>query len=343
MFNPTNILFSFILLSSTLISVSSTSWFGAWMGLEINLLSFIPLLNNGMNQRSSEASLKYFLMQAFGSVTLICGAIMFYYLPNSPIFFSEKLSIYLISSALLLKMGAAPFHFWFPMVMEGISWKNGIILMTWQKLSPLMLLSYNMLESKFLVMFSIIMSAFVGAVGGLNQTFLRKIMSFSSINHMSWIMAAMMWSESTWMFYYMMYVILSSSISLIFLYFNIFHITQIYEIFKTSMIKKLMLSFNFLSLGGLPPFSGFLPKWIVIQDLIFNKMTIIVVIMIFSALLTLFYYSRIIYLMFTMSSSTKMWQFTPHLNHFLVNFSILILSYASIFLIPVLIACIPLM
>jgi NADH-ubiquinone oxidoreductase chain 2 len=73
------------------------------MGLELNLLSFIPLISSKNNQYSSEAALKYFLIQALGSSIIIISA--------SFIMSSSELATTLFTVALLLKAGAAPFHF----------------------------------------------------------------------------------------------------------------------------------------------------------------------------------------------------------------------------------------
>lgn len=106
----------------------------------------------------------------------------------------------LILSTLLLKNGAAPFHFWFPGVIEGLSWINGLILITWQKIAPLILISYNINYNFFLI--SIILSIIIGALGGLNQTSLRKLIAFSSINHLGWILIAIINNELLWFTYF---------------------------------------------------------------------------------------------------------------------------------------------
>ncbi|KAG7168731.1 Cytochrome c oxidase subunit 1-like 14, partial [Homarus americanus] len=74
--------------------------------LELNLLSFIPLIITKNNQYSSESALKYFLIQALGSAIIIFSA--------SIILISPSVAPLCLALALLLKLGAAPFHFWFP-------------------------------------------------------------------------------------------------------------------------------------------------------------------------------------------------------------------------------------
>lgn len=148
------------------------------MGLELNLLSFIPLISAKNNQYSSEAALKYFLIQALGSSVIILAASFALTAAGS--------AKVLMAVALLLKSGAAPFHFWFPRVIEGLQWPSAIILITIQKIAPMSLLSYLTLEHIFPVFWAaILISAVVGAIGGLNQTLLRKIIAYSSINHMA--------------------------------------------------------------------------------------------------------------------------------------------------------------
>ena len=304
--NPSKILFIITLVRGTIISVSSRSWFGVWIGLEVNLLSFIPVISNSNNQRSTEAALKYFLTQAFGSVILLTGVIILSSLIGL-IDSTTQLSppILIINSAILLKIGAAPFHLWFPVVIEGLSWINVITLITWQKLAPLTLLFYNLTFSIPIVSSTILLSAIVGAVGGLNQTLLRKIISYSSINHMRWIIASIIIREDLWILYFVLYSLLSITVVLSFVNINIFHINQIHNILKNNNLKKAILSANFLSLGGLPPFIGFIPKWLIIQDIIQNGRIFILIVIVISSLLTLFYYLRIIYISIVITSRAK--------------------------------------
>ena len=167
------------------IAISSNSWFTSWLGLELNLLSFIPIITSRFNSYSSEAALKYFLVQALGSTIILVSSTAIRVLKNPRI---------LILIALLLKIGAAPLHFWFPPIIQGVTWTQCIILITLQKIAPLILISYTLTSSisYFIIQISSILSAFVGAIGGLNQTFLRKILAYSSINHISWILAALL-------------------------------------------------------------------------------------------------------------------------------------------------------
>nr|YP_010397473.1 NADH dehydrogenase subunit 2 [Diamesa loeffleri]UQJ73343.1 NADH dehydrogenase subunit 2 [Diamesa loeffleri] len=306
--NSYKLLFFITLMSGTLITISSTSWFGAWMGLEINLLSFIPLMMNTNNLLSSEASLKYFLTQALASSILLFGVIFFFMLSN---WSNPSLVIYtnlLIASSLLLKSGAAPFHFWFPSVMEGLSWNNSLILMTWQKIAPMILLSYCLNTNFFIIV--IILSIFIGSLGGLNQTSLRKLMAFSSINHLGWMVAGMMNSENLWMIYFMFYSFLSMAIIFMFNNFKLFNINQMFGLFNSNSIVKFLMFLSLLSLGGLPPFMGFLPKWLIIESLINMNMFFLLTLMVTFTLITLFFYLRICYAAFLLNHNENNWTYS---------------------------------
>nr|WHU27712.1 NADH dehydrogenase subunit 2 [Ancylis sativa] len=287
--NSNKMFFTFILFFSTLISISSNSWFGCWIGLEMNLLSFIPLISNSKNLLASEASLKYFLIQSIASINLL------FIIMIKMLFFNLEMNnniSMLMNSTLLMKMGSTPFHFWFPNIMEGLSWMNCFILMTWQKISPMILMSYYFFD-KFLI-FILIINVIIGAIGGLNQTSLRKLLAFSSINNLGWMISSIMISENLWLMYFCFYSFLNGIMCLLFFMFNVYFINQLFIINLNIMIK-LSFIINFLSLGGLPPFIGFLPKWLMINFLLNNNFSILSFIFIMMSLITLLFYIRIIY------------------------------------------------
>nr|YP_009755591.1 NADH dehydrogenase subunit 2 [Aedes koreicus]QIP54100.1 NADH dehydrogenase subunit 2 [Aedes koreicus] len=323
-----NNIFFIMLISGSLISISSNSWLGAWMGLEINLLSFIPLMNEGKkNLMTSESSLKYFLTQAFASSILLFAIIMMMMFFNNNWTISNNFNNLLILSTLLLKSGAAPFHFWFPGVMEGLSWMNSLILMTWQKIAPLMLISYNLNYSFFYI--SIILSMIIGALGGLNQTSLRKLMAFSSINHLGWMLMAMMNNELLWLTYFLLYSFLSMSIILMFNNFKLFHFNQIFNFSMMNSSNKFFLFLNLLSLGGLPPFLGFLPKWLVIQNLVELNQFFLLFIAVCLTLITLYYYLRMSYSIYMLNYNKNSWMLINSYNNTNMNL-ILTMNFISI-------------
>nr|WBR65483.1 NADH dehydrogenase subunit 2 [Layahima sp. 4 YZ-2022a] len=317
--NLTNFLFTLILMLGSIISISSNSWLGAWMGLEINLLSFIPLLTNLKNLTSTESSLKYFIVQALASTTLLFVVLLLSF--NQKYSFEYHLYLNIIlNSALLMKMGAAPFHSWFPEVMEGLSWIMSFILMTWQKIAPMILISYCLFH-KFIFLV-IILSIFIGSIGGFNQTNLRSLMAYSSINHLGWMLSSLLISLNFWIIYFLFYSLLSLSIVYMFYQLNIFYFSQIFPALNNMPILKFSLFCNFLSLGGLPPFTGFLPKWIIIQNLSTTNMTLISI-MVILTLITLFFYIRLTYSALMINSSQISWNklWYPNISNLSILFN----------------------
>lgn len=318
-------MFLIIIIAGSIISISASSWLGVWIGLEINLLSFIPLMTRKNNLNNSEAALNYFLVQAFASTIILFSIITFIILINIDFFIINinftNLTYIIICVTLIIKIGAAPFHFWFPNVIENINWTNRLILITWQKLAPILILSYLNIRSRLITF--IILSTLVGAIGGLNQRSLRKLIAFSSINHIGWIISALIFNETLWLTYFLIYSFLNFRIVIIFRIFKVFYLNQIYSLFINSYFLKFSLLSSLLSLGGLPPFLGFLPKWIVIQSLMFIKFNFINLFIIIMRLITLFYYLKIRFAAFILNYNEFSWNFK---NFFKNNFLIFMLN-----------------
>nr|QWZ46349.1 NADH dehydrogenase subunit 2 [Machla setosa] len=284
----------------TLVAVSSYSWMSMWMGLEINLLSIIPLFSSQKNMFSSESSMKYFITQAIASSVLLMSVIMLL-LTNE--FIAPTMNFYFtmtLNSALLTKLGAAPFHYWFPEVMEGLNWMNCFILLTWQKIAPMTLLMNTYMNPNFLI--TIIVTCLItSTLMAFNQISLRKILTFSSINHIGWMLSSMFMSYSMWTVYFLVYSFLNLNIILMFNLTNSFYLNQINNMMNSNKKIKLAFMTNFLSLGGLPPFVGFLPKWLLINWLITNKFLMVALMTIMMTLIMLYVYTRITFSSLMMS------------------------------------------
>nr|YP_009185983.1 NADH dehydrogenase subunit 2 [Sphaeridium bipustulatum]ALO70936.1 NADH deshydrogenase subunit 2 [Sphaeridium bipustulatum] len=291
-------LFFSTLISSTLITISSQSWLGMWIGLEINLLSFIPLINSAKNKMFTEASIKYFVIQALASSTVLMSIVV---VPSLSAILGDEFITMIMNSALFMKMGAAPFHFWFPEVIEGLSWLNALILLTWQKIAPMVILSYNL--SLNLTVGVIIACMMISGFMGINQISLRKIMAYSSINHLGWMVSSMLYDQTIWVIYFIIYSLMSVNIILVLNKFNLFYLKQLFYHMKTNKSMKLFFIMNFMSLGGLPPFIGFFPKWITIHALVTNSAYLLAFLMIVLTLFTLFFYIRITFSSILLSSA----------------------------------------
>nr|YP_009351352.1 NADH dehydrogenase subunit 2 [Nasutitermes exitiosus]AQP29338.1 NADH dehydrogenase subunit 2 [Nasutitermes exitiosus]AQP29565.1 NADH dehydrogenase subunit 2 [Nasutitermes exitiosus] len=327
--NSTKILLLITLVGGVLVSVSSNSWLGAWMGLEINLMSFIPLMSNVKNMYNTEASLKYFIVQVLASATLLFMVVMKTLMEDLFTFESSTYTSMIICTPLLLKSGAAPLHWWFPGVMEGLSWENCALLMTVQKAAPLMLMSY-LIEINAFTLSIILLSTIVGSIGGLNQTSMRKILTYSSINHTGWMLIALTTSENLWMVYFTIYSTLALTVVSAISLSGVSFINQTMLTNKETTLMKFMMFTSLLSLGGLPPFLGFLPKWIVIQAMIMNNMAPLATIVVVTSLITLYYYLSISYSSFMILNTEPKWNFKSHKPETMKNMTAVVLSSISL-------------
>nr|ATL23285.1 NADH dehydrogenase subunit 2 [Sympiezomias velatus] len=315
------ILFLNTMILGTLIAMSSYSWFSAWIGLEINLLSIIPLLKNPNNVFPSEAALKYFIAQAMASSMIMLSVLIFYFTNPLSEDFNPTQSI-LISTSLLLKMGAAPFHFWLPEVLSGLNWTNTLIMLTWQKIAPIMPLSYHVKSNIFFFSIIIILSSMISGIQGLNQICFRKILAYSSINHMSWMISTLLNSMMIFIYYFLIYTLINLAIIYTLKKFNIFYISQLSSIFSFSKIIKFVFILNFLSLGGLPPFLGFLPKWLTVYCMVENNFYMLSGMLIIFTLISLYFYLRITFSTFTLYSEETLLILFKKINflYFIMNF-----------------------
>nr|WAX39142.1 NADH dehydrogenase subunit 2 [Anaplecta sp. 3 ZQW-2020] len=323
-FNSTKTLLMFTLISGVLISVSSNSWLGVWLGLEINLLSFIPIMSSSEDIITTEASMKYFIVQAMASSILIfmvtTTTIM------KPLIMNTLFTEMPLNLPLLIKLGSAPFHWWFPSVMEGLQWSNCFILLTIQKIAPLTIISYTMTLnsiSTILIMASVI----VGSMGGYNQTSLRKILTYSSINHLGWLIPATIVSKPMFLVYLTIYSLMNWIITSLMSSMSASNINQINSSSRSNTLKKILMMMTLLSLGGLPPFIGFLPKWLMIMSLINNSNYMTITLMVLTSLITLYYYLRLTYTsMMVQDVKTKWHMYNPFTSQMKILTSMTILT-----------------
>nr|YP_009649158.1 NADH dehydrogenase subunit 2 [Blarina hylophaga]QDA22164.1 NADH dehydrogenase subunit 2 [Blarina hylophaga] len=305
------------IITGTMIVTMSSHWFMVWIGFEMNMLAIIPMLMKNYNPRSMEASTKYFMTQATASMILMLAIIMnlLYSGQWTITNITNPTASMLMTLALVMKLGLSPFHFWVPEVTQGISMSSGMILLTWQKIAPLSILYqiHPSINLDLLLSMSIL-SILIGGWGGLNQTQLRKIMAYSSIAHMGWMTAILAYEPSIMLLNLTVYITMTISTFMLFIYSSsTTTLTLSHAWNKMPTITVLVLTIM-LSLGGLPPLTGFLPKWMIIQELTKNGSIIMPTMMAILSLLNLFFYMRLTYsttlTMFPTTNNNKMkWQF----------------------------------
>nr|YP_009092142.1 NADH dehydrogenase subunit 2 [Tamias sibiricus]AHA48105.1 NADH dehydrogenase subunit 2 [Tamias sibiricus] len=318
------------LISGTLITLFSSHWLMIWVGLEMSMLAIIPILINKANPRSTEAASKYFLVQATASMILMMGSIINFMNMGQWTLMNpfNQVSSIMFTIALSMKMGLAPFHMWVPEVTQGIPLMSGLILLTWQKIAPIsIMLQISPSINPTLIMMMALLSIILGGWGGLNQTQLRKIMAYSSIAHMGWMMMIITFNPTLTMFNLIIYILLTFNMFILLYHDKNTTTLSLSNLWNKSPILTSMTLIVLMSLGGLPPLTGFTPKWMIIKELVSNNNIILSTLMAMIALLNLFFYMRLVYstslTMFPSSNNMKMkWQFensnpTPFLPTFI--------------------------
>nr|YP_009144140.1 NADH dehydrogenase subunit 2 [Nyctalus noctula]AKG50068.1 NADH dehydrogenase subunit 2 [Nyctalus noctula] len=305
-----------MMLGTTLVMTSS-HWFLIWVGFEMNMLAIIPLLTKQHNPRSTEAATKYFLTQATASMLLMMAAIinLLYTGHWSILKLINPAATTMMTMALAMKLGLSPFHFWVPEVMQGIPLSSGLILLTWQKLAPLSILyMISPITNPELLTTMALMSIAIGGWGGLNQTQLRKIMAYSSIAHMGWMISVLTYNPTMMLLNLFIYIPMTITAFLLLMMTSSTTTTSLSHSWNKLPLITASILITMLSLGGLPPFTGFLPKWLIIQEMAKNNSIILSTVITMLALLSLYFYTRITYTtsltMFPTSNNLKTtWQF----------------------------------
>nr|YP_010744975.1 NADH dehydrogenase subunit 2 [Trioza frangulae]WET58375.1 NADH dehydrogenase subunit 2 [Trioza frangulae] len=288
---------------SIVFSLSASSWMMIWMGMELNLLSFIFIILHEKTILSTESSMKYFMIQAMGSLIFLFAVSM------SMIFYNETSLINAIVPplALILKSGMAPLHSWTPPIVSKFSFLGMFMFLTWQKLVPLFILFSSWFS--FITWIAFI-NIIMGSVGGITQSSLPKMMIFSSINNIGWMLMSMMESVFLFFIFFSCYVVINF---LVIKFMSLFNIKWIIQIKSNKMNIKLYFFSFLMSLAGLPPFLGFLPKWLVIKKT-WESIPLITFTAIIFSIFTLFFYLKSSVAMMIASSSMVKWNISPSLK-----------------------------
>nr|QXM27414.1 NADH dehydrogenase subunit II [Vanellus chilensis]QXM27415.1 NADH dehydrogenase subunit II [Vanellus chilensis]QXM27416.1 NADH dehydrogenase subunit II [Vanellus chilensis]QXM27418.1 NADH dehydrogenase subunit II [Vanellus chilensis]QXM27419.1 NADH dehydrogenase subunit II [Vanellus chilensis] len=297
--NPhAKLIFFLSLLLGTTITISSNHWMMAWTGLEINTLAIIPLISKSHHPRAIEASIKYFLVQATASaLVLFSSTINAWFTGQWDITqLTHPMACLLLTTSIAMKLGLVPFHFWFPEVLQGSSLTTALLLSTMMKFPPItiLFLTSHSLNPTLLTTMAIASTA-LGGWMGLNQTQIRKILAFSSISHLGWMTIIITYSPKLTLMTFYLYSLMTTTV---FLTLNTTKVTKM-STMMTSWTKaptlNATLMLTLLSLAGLPPLTGFLPKWLIIQELTKQEMTSAATIITMLSLLGLFFYLRLAY------------------------------------------------
>nr|AIC66197.1 NADH dehydrogenase subunit 2 [Phytotoma raimondii] len=325
------------LLLGTTITISSNHWLMAWTGLEINTLAALPLISKSHHPRAIEATTKYFLTQATASALLLFSSMTnAWYTGQWDItHLTHPTSCILLTTAISMKLGLVPFHFWFPEVLQGSSLTTNLLLATIMKFPPTVLLFLTSPSlNPTLLSIMAIASAALGGWMGLNQTQIRKILAFSSISHLGWMTIILIYNPKLTLITFYLYSLTTAAIFFTLSTTNTLKLSSMMITWTKIPSLTAVLMLTLLSLAGLPPLTGFLPKWLIIQELTKQELTTTATIIAMLSLLGLFFYLRLAYC----ATITLPPNSTNHMKHWQINKSVstltTVLTTLSIMLLP---------
>nr|AWF70096.1 NADH dehydrogenase subunit 2 [Polioptila albiloris] len=337
--NPqAKLVFTTSLILGTTITISSNHWITAWAGLEINTLAILPLISKSHHPRAIKAATKYFLVQSAASALLLFSSMTnAWYTGQWDISqMTHPTSCLILTTALAMKLGLVPFHFWFPEVLQGASLPIGLLLSTAMKFPPITLLYMTSpsLNSALLTAMALL-SAAVGGWMGLNQTQTRKILAFSSISHLGWMAIIITYSPKLALLNFYLYTLMTMTVFLSLNAMKALKLSTLMTSWAKTPAVSTMLMLTLLSLAGLPPLTGFLPKWLILQELTKQEMAPAATTIALLSLLGLFFYLRLAYctaitLPPHTTNSMKQWQVNKTTNS-----TMAILTTMSLMLLPI--------
>jgi len=324
--NIDKIEYPIIILASSLgmlLMISSYDLIVFYLGLELQSLSLYILTSfKKDNEKSTEAGLKYFVLSALSSGILLYGCSLIYGFTGSTNFeiISENLNeanigavfgIVFIIVGLSFKISAVPFHMWAPDVYEGSPTSVTGFFALVPKVAAISIFIRFMYvpfvnvisEWQTIIIFLSIGSMILGAVAAIGQSNIKRLMAYSSIGHMGYILAGIATGtnsgiQST-LIYLTIYLVMNLGIfGCIFMMKreNVFYenINDLSGLSKNHPILALSFLLILFSLAGIPPLAGFFAKFYVFMAVIEVKMYPLAIIGLVTTVISAFYYLRII-------------------------------------------------
>nr|APO08617.1 NADH dehydrogenase subunit 2 [Alcippe morrisonia hueti] len=332
------LIFTTSLLLGTTITISSNHWITAWAGLEINTLAILPMISKSHHPRAIEAATKYFLTQAAASALVLFSSMTNAWCTGQWDItqLTNPVSCLILTSATAMKLGLVPFHFWFPEVLQGSPLTTGLFLSTIMKLPPIALfdMTSHSLNQTLLTIMAISSTA-LGGWMGLNQTQIRKILAFSSISQLGWMTIIISYNPKLTLLNFYLYIMMTTAVFLTLNSTNTLKLSTLMTTWAKTPALSAMLLLTLLSLAGLPPLTGFLPKWLIIQELTKQDMALAATTISLLSLLGLFFYLRLAFC----ATITLPPHTTNHMKQWHVNsptnITVAILTTTSTMLLPI--------
>jgi len=243
------------------------------------MLSFLPLISidGGV---AIENSIKYFLIQRVASVFFLISSLL-------RLFTSYTLINIVILSSIMIKLGVVPLHGWFIALINTSTPRVIIYLSTTQKIIPLVVIS-NLEISQRIFAFMIILTMWVVWSNGLSLIRLNNILGLSSIRNLLWFIIRARLNIEVILLFFILYSGILLGVLCTSLEGPI--IRSVCQISRIPVLEKRIFTYFFISLGGLPPFLGFLGKVIILKLLRIWFNILLIIILVVRALIILLYY-----------------------------------------------------
>lgn len=317
-----------------MILISSNDLIMLYLGVELMSLSFYVLASiNRDTQHSTEAGIKYFLLGALSSGLLLFGMALLYGYTGSTNLEAISLVIWYDNSqevllgalflciALLFKLAAAPFHMWLPDVYEGSPTIVTAFFAIVPKISILFTLS-SLITNTFLGIWSTlqplfitcaVLSLLVGSIGAINQGKVKRLISYSAISHIGFLLIGIIplsfFSIQATFVYIALYIVMSlNTFTLLLNLPEHNYLSQFSGLSRNNIILALTFSFTLLSIAGIPPLAGFFSKYLVLINAIENSFYLLSFIAVITSAISTFYYLRLIKWMFFNDSQTYVYK-----------------------------------
>lgn len=306
------------------IMVSAGDFLTLYLGLELNSLAAYVLASIlRTDDRSAEAGLKYFVLGALASGILLYGMSLVYGFTGSTSFvgvstaLSGELStgalfgIVFVLVGLAFKISAVPFHMWTPDVYEGAPTPVTAFFATAPKVAAVALTARVALEVfgsqseawQQILIFIALASIVVGALGAIGQENIKRLLAFSSINNVGFILiglaAATQQGASAMMVYLWIYMAMSLGSFVAVLMLKdadgapVESISSMAGMVREQPLLAWCIFFLMLSLAGIPPLFGFWGKFVVFQAAVQADMIYLAAIGIAASVIGAFYYLKV--------------------------------------------------
>lgn len=257
---------------SSLLLVSSINWLSIYLAIELQTLTlFILAALKRDSSYSTEAGLKYFVLGAVSSGIFLFGCALLYGLTGETSIqginsiLTADVGKVLITISLLFKLSAAPFHMWAPDVYDGSPTAITALLAIVPKVGVFSIL-IQIGPVTNVVLLCAVFSMVYGALGALNQTKIKRLLAYSGIAHMGFILFGVaigsFESIQATLIYLIIYVIMGICSFSIILSLKLTKdlIVELSGLSRKNPVIAFTLALTFLSTAGVPPLAGFLSK-----------------------------------------------------------------------------------